>query len=474
IVNNLYVGPRNALEQALCTIWQDELGVERVGIEDNFFHLGGNSLRVMRTVDTIKRQLDSQYSVKQFYIAPTISRLVDKLPENEVVVLHHEARLDDDIVISSDSLNVVDDSDILLTGATGFVGRYLLAELLENTQSRVFCLVRADSLDAGLTRIRKAMVDYGLWQDVYHERIDIVLGDLAKANLGIGPQRYQQLSLNIGRVYHCATHMDHLATFEQMKAINVDGVKQVLKFVCTNRHKQLEYLSTTGVYNAVPGSTVAEQTPIEHQIHYRHDGYLATKWVAEKLVMLANEKGIGANIHRLGLITGDNISGKNDPTQWFNKLIVSCLNSGCCFKEKQLQCALTPVDFVAKSIRVLSNSSGRGAIYHLTHPNPVPFVDMVKMYNTSADKKLDLLEYGDFIRQLKRVMAAGVAIPIDYQISEQLQMDEAQLSDSSSRGGLIAQPFEVCGNSTISRINLEGMDYPVVDVQQVMRYFDVE
>ena len=351
---------------------------------------------------------------------------------------------------------------------------HLLAELLENTQSRVFCLVRADSLDAGLTRIRKAMVDYGLWQDVYHERIDIVLGDLAKANLGIGPQRYQQLSLNIGRVYHCATHMDHLATFEQMKAINVDGVKQVLKFVCTNRHKQLEYLSTTGVYNAVPGSTVAEQTPIEHQIHYRHDGYLATKWVAEKLVMLANEKGIGANIHRLGLITGDNISGKNDPTQWFNKLIVSCLNSGCCFKEKQLQCALTPVDFVAKSIRVLSNSSGRGAIYHLTHPNPVPFVDMVKMYNTSADKKLDLLENGDFIRQLKRVMAAGVAIPIDYQISEQLQMDEAQLSDSSSRGGLIAQPFEVCGNSTISRINLEGMDYPVVDVQQVMRYFDVE
>ncbi|MFT4929983.1 MAG: amino acid adenylation domain-containing protein/thioester reductase-like protein, partial [Phenylobacterium sp.] len=471
-----YVAPRNTLEQKLCAIFAQVLGLEQVGIEDNFFDIGGNSLLVLKVIEQINQQLNLCYAIKRFYAAPTIRQLVTDPTAVKPLILSQEAILDEDIVPNGSALSADAENHILLTGATGFVGRYLLAELLANSAKdiKVFCLVRTKSADEGLLRIKTQMKAYGIWQDDFESRIEIVQGDLAGDRLGIDHQQYENLSSHIAHVYHCATYMDHIANYEQMKGVNVDGVAQVLRFVSHKRQKKLEYLSTTGVYNTVPGHKRNEQSSIDNEEHLRMNGYISTKWVGEKLILLANERGFDANIHRLGLVTGEQSSGKNDPSQWFNKLIISCINMGCCFSEELMTISLTPVDFVAKAIHRLATAPTRVHYVHLSHPDELQFIDLVKCYNDHTDKPLELVSLAEFLVRLQQCVKQGIAVPIEYQFNSQIQMSDEELQEMLA--GLAEKridPFELGNEYTLKHLRQLDMDYPVVDAAWMLKYFGV-
>src|SRR3569832_2074382 len=110
---------------------------------------------------------------------------------------------------------------------------------------------------------------------------------------------------SVDEIYHCATSMNHLETYQAAKRINVDGTSQVLKLAASINPKVVHYVSTLGVFSPFGGSkcrVVDEETGIDDERHPMSRGDVASKWVGEKLVLLASQRGIPCNIYRLGLV----------------------------------------------------------------------------------------------------------------------------------------------------------------------------
>ena len=78
-----YVGPRTQLEQAIASIWQQLLGIDKVGVADNFFDLGGNSVQIVQVHTKLKEQLKKEIPVTTLFQYPTIASLVKYLSEGE-------------------------------------------------------------------------------------------------------------------------------------------------------------------------------------------------------------------------------------------------------------------------------------------------------------------------------------------------------------------------------------------------------
>ena len=327
------IEPRSEIEKTLARIFSEVLKVENIGIHDNFFKLGGKSLAVMRAMDLIHERLKQKVNVKDFYSYGTVEELGRLIQEgrsvDEVIDLNREAVLDDDIRPCG-SITAPDDcSNILLTGCTGFVGKFLLRDLLEKTEAAIYCLVRADSKTEAMKRIKTGMREFELWKPKYEKRIVPVSGDLSQPELGADPDTYHNLSDTIDVIYHCATYMNHLATYREMKNTTVDGQKRLIRFACAGKQKMIHYISTLSIFNGSQSRQINETTPIELEVHHNSTGYAASKWVADQLMILAWKRGIPGNIYRLGLVTGDCEKGRYDKTQSFYGLLETCLELGC-------------------------------------------------------------------------------------------------------------------------------------------------
>src|SRR5690606_14330742 len=119
---------------------------------------------------------------------------------------------------------------VLLTGGTGFVGRFLLTQLLQEEPATIYCLVRSDSRQQALSRLRAALAKWDLWRDEFEARIIAIPGDLRRPRLGIDEVTWRLLCRKVDSIYHCATSMNHLETYAMAKAANVDSVREVLAY----------------------------------------------------------------------------------------------------------------------------------------------------------------------------------------------------------------------------------------------------
>lgn len=462
-----YVAPRTSLERGLCEVWQQVLGCERVGIDDNFFSIGGNSFLLVQVSHQIKKSLGVNFPIKRFYKDNTIRRLVANSHREKLVQLEREACLAEDICPIDRDSSHFNENAVLLTGSTGFVGRYLLAELLNNTEAEIYCLVRAEDITSGFERVKSSLTDYLLWNDSYQRRIKIVLGDLSLNQLGMSDKQYQYLSQTIGYVYHSAVYMSHLASYDDMKQTNVEGLQSLLRFVCHRKNKKLAYMSTIGVFNNRAERVVTESTDIRQETHFVSDGYLATKWVAENLLLTAIERKIDIDIYRLGLTAGSQALGKNDPSQWFQRLLKTCLNIGYCFREHCMKIPLIPIDFTVQSIVALTLSDSQESIYHLNARKDIEFVELVETYNSQTKNKIKLVSMAEFVKQLVLAKSKGIEIPAEYLFSDYMFQSEEAINEHLEKICFT----KVDSQQSLSSLRELGIEAPEVSDDFIVKYF---
>jgi len=389
-----FVAPRDKTEEKLAQIFKEVLEVEKVGIHDNFFELGGNSILSIQLVNLAKRA-NINIEVKDIFVAPTIDKLSQHLKEGakeDRVISIEEATLEEEIQPLSSP--IVIDKNILLTGATGFLGVYILSELLKNQENTIYCLVRAKSQEEGKERVKDTMREYNLLIDDFDNRVEIILGDLAQPNLGIDQDIYNKLSKTITHIYHSASYLNSMVSYEILKEVNVGGVKEVLKFASNEVPKKIEYISTADVFSYKSQPIATEQTPLKEQIHYSSNGYASSKFIAEAVLHLAKERGFDINIYRVGLITGDTKIGKNEKSQWFYNLIDSIRKIDCMIDINDFEISITPVDYIAKSILSLSTNYNND-IFHLSSPLMVKFADLVR------SQGIEIVDLYTFIQRVK-------------------------------------------------------------------------
>ncbi len=387
IENNDFVAPSTKNERILAQSWEKVLGLKKVGIQDDFFDVGGDSILAIKLLSEIKKTFNRELSVKSIFSYPTVydfSRFLEDIDSN-VSYLDSEINVENESSLDIDlsDLTVLESykeipENIFLTGATGFVGVYLLSNLLIRTTATIYCMVRGATLIEAKDRIIDKLKKYELYHPDYLDRIIPVLGDLSKENLGIHKQMFKEITKKVDYIYHTASYMNHFSNYDQLKKANVNGNREILKIATSVKLKKVLYTST--VDGLVEGAK--EKDSRDHEIHKISSGYGGSKWVGEKIMSKAQEKGIPLQIYRLGLITGDSITGKIPENQWFSWLLKSCYELG--YFAEEMTFPITPVDYVSQAITSISlHQNITSDIFHLSNSQ---FVNLEKFFNNPVAK----------------------------------------------------------------------------------------
>ena len=401
-----YVAPRTQLESELAQICAQVLGLENqkgqpsVGVYDNFFDLGGHSLLGTRLVFLIREKYDleaAQLPLRALFEQPTVANLAKIIDvalkrEGEVVYasrgnfiqsgqlsleeLNAEAQLAPDIT-TGDLVyeHLQEPKHILLTGATGFVGAFLLHDLLEQTSAQVHCLLRADDLEKGKLRLIQNLDSYSLWDDSFRERIEPVLGDLGEAQLGLTDEIFGQLADEMEVIYHNGAMVNFVYPYHAHKASNVLGTQEILRLASKVRLKPVHFVSTLSILysgGVNDGRIFREDIDLD-QVGAPFGGYAQSKWVAEKLVVQAGMRGIPYAIYRPGLVSGHSVSGAWNTDNLISSMTRACVLLGS-VPNLDVMVNIVPVDFVSSAIVHLSKDpKNLGKVYHLDNPEPLHF-----------------------------------------------------------------------------------------------------
>jgi myxalamid-type nonribosomal peptide synthetase MxaA len=260
--------------------------------------------------------------------------------------------------------------DVLLTGATGFLGAFVLQALLQRSDASVRCLVRADSGDEARSRLAAALQKYGLAGAALDGRIEAVPGDVSQPNAGLPPDSYDALAEQVGAIVHSAARVHWLAPFEELVAPNVDGTRRMLELATCGRAKSVHHISSIGVFPYRPDVPVFEDSDLDHD-ELLFGGYVQTKWVAEKLVERAGELGLTVRTYRPGTLTGSSRTGHFSRASFLDRLLIGSVQLGSSpILARAIE--MTPVDYCAAGIAALVNDPAARGVYHLTNPAPVP------------------------------------------------------------------------------------------------------
>ncbi len=275
-------------------------------------------------------------------------------------------------VVSRDALP----KGIFLTGATGFVGSFLLHELLSTTDRQVYCLVRAeDEAEAG-RRLRAAAASHGLPTDRFGDRVSVVVGDLAQERFGLEPASYEHLLAQVGEVFHNAGAVKWTASYEQLAPHNVGGTAEILRFATSGPAKVVHFTSTVGVFS----SDRVDLGPVDELVPLTHSdalvvGYAQTKWVSEMMIRRAGEQGLRFTIHRIN-------SGPSSTASGFNRLdhlsliIKGCVESGLAPLDGPFPVQAAPIDHVARAyVRLALDPDFEGETSHLVNEPVVTWAE---------------------------------------------------------------------------------------------------
>lgn len=431
-----YEKPQGDVEAAIAGIWMQLLRMSQISREDSFFDLGGHSILAVEATYRINQSLGTSLKASDLYRHTMLRELAAHVTGGDVqddsVELSREARLDESIV-ANPAMPGAAVRAIMLTGATGFVGRFMLAELLRETDAIIYCIVRAPSRHQAHQRLRESLEAWDLWIEECAHRIVALPGDLRVARFGLDDGAYDLLCRGVDTIYHCGTHVNHLESYATARAANVDSIGELLKIAVRGIPKPVNYLSTLSVFSSATENrprVVSEATSIEREKHSRAHGYVASKWVAESLLMTARDRGIPCNIFRLGLVWADSEQGRFDQRQNIYRVMKSCLMTGLGIEEYRYPIAPAPVDNVARAVIRLagSNRSGQGLFHISSHDRMTAGV--FECCNEAANTSLELLPYYDWICEMKRRHRSGWSLPAVPLIEFAFSIDRTSFMES--------------------------------------------
>ncbi|AKQ65468.1 Malonyl CoA-acyl carrier protein transacylase [Myxococcus hansupus] len=432
-----YVAPRTPSEAALAVIWEQVLGVEQVSVRDHFFELGGHSLLLYRVLVLARTLTGSDIPLRALLQAPTLeemARTLDAaksgaLPTHDVTVdMEADAVLAADLSPGHDLPQAEGPARaVLLTGATGFLGAFLLEELFRKTEARLYCLVRAKTEREGMLRIRVNLERYGLWRDEIAPRIVIVQGDIGLPLLGLSETGFDRLSEELDAVYHNGALVNFLYPYESMRAANVLGTREILRLSMRTRIKPLHYVSTVSVLPVGRPRPIREDEPLEGASSLL-GGYAQSKWVAEQLVREASRRGLPVTIHRPGRVTGHSRTGAWNTDDLVCRTLKGCVQLGSAPLVEALL-DVTPVDYVSSAIVDLSlRPESVGQTFHLVNPHFVRAEDMWS-HMQAFGYGLRVLAYDAWLAEL------GHAAPSDSELGDLLMFLQQVPAEDRSVGG---------------------------------------
>ncbi|MEU5210060.1 amino acid adenylation domain-containing protein [Streptomyces sp. NPDC020742] len=412
---------------ALADIWVEVLGVPVTDATD-FFAEGGNSLLAAHTVARTLAALDLPAEhfaplLQGLLASPTLAafrtatrcspsgRDADRETADEPDYEAEAELAPLPPVAQAPVPQSVRPRHILLTGATGFVGAFLLERLLRDTDATVYCPVRAADQAQAMQRLHDGMARYGL-RLTEPGRIRPIPAELGHPGLGMDPAAFDRLADTVDLILHNAAHVNFLYPYRQLRAANVEAVRTLVQLAAPRRIP-LHYVSSTAVLagSGVGGVRyVDESTPLSHP-ELLSMGYPETKWVAERMLGHAAADGLPVTIHRPYEITGHSRTGAWNTGSAICAVFDAIVRMGKA-PAVPLPLDLVPVDAVTDAIvGIATGLPHLGGVVHLTNPRPATLGDMVQRMR-SAGHTVDEVSYQEWTEALIDHVHAHPTSPI--------------------------------------------------------------
>ena len=485
--------PQNAIEKRISEVWAELLGRPFVAREDHFFELGGNSLKAIAVIGRLRREFEC--CVNDLYERPVLADFacvchprpdhlrvsVDALcsawEEGHGIHAGSEVEREEALrmqrtVYETRSRSLLDCDlearrpyrHILLTGATGYLGSYLLRELLADSKVEVTALVRGSDDRSAQARLGQVLVDYfgaeagTALRD--NQRLKVLAGDLRHAELLLSLHEHSQLAETVDAIYHCAANVNHIGHYRDFYADNVGATRHLLSLASRRKPAPADFhfVSTLSVAgNASPGEfklfTEYDFAPEAPDDNY----YVRTKQEAERLVIASRGELANASIYRIGNISFATDSAclqRNIAENAFFRQLVAFIRLGVVPVE--LYASLCYVDVVAQAISALAGTETlTNEIHHIETTRRDRLDDFIR----AADGMAERVRSCDFGAFLERLRDAIDEPEMESALAETVETFGLQ----SGRSRLVRVPrLAVASDRTQALLERLGITWPAV------------
>ncbi len=405
--------PKNEEQRKLLKIYKKVLSNDNIGITSDFFKNGGDSLLVVSLVsEMVQNGYNLTYSdvFKYTTVLEIYNYLFNNSPKNSISngIENYDYKSINSIIknniISNKKINIKNNlGNVLLTGVTGFLGIHVLDELIKSGVKKVYCLVREKNNENIHTRIRKQLKFFfnETESKIILDKIELIKGDLTNENIFANIDNSDIIN-NIDIIINCAACVKHYGNLKYFMNINVDAVRNLIKF-CNKYNKELIQISTLSVSgNIIEGGQVIQKGIVGIKEYSERDLYIGqdldnvyvyTKFLAERLVLEAiSEYNLKAKIIRLGNLTGRYTDGKFQPNveeNAFSNRIKTLVNLKVMPKNVfDIYLEMTPIDYASNAVVKIAKLDENYNIYHLFNHNhaQMPFViDTLKEFGININ-----------------------------------------------------------------------------------------
>ncbi len=354
---------------------------------------------------------------------------------------------------------------IFITGATGYLGAYILERLADLQNARIYCLVRGRSDKECRQRLRQVLTYYfGIETCAYiFGRVSVIMGDISVVGLGIEPDIYAKLK-KIDTVIHCAALTDHIGHSDDFQRINIDGTHHVVGFA-QKMKASLLHISTISVsgthYTHAPENKgkFSESCYFIGQ-NYEDNEYTKSKFLAEGIVLDAVSKGLNARIMRVGNLTCS-IDGvfqlRPEKNAFANRIKAICALGCLPVNMISARIEMTPVDICVQAILDLAKlADSKQLIYHVFNTNSLTLGEIVTMLKENG-YRIRVLSEEKFLCELSNASKHAANSMLARVTEDTLDYGKRDTINISS-------------DATMQLLLHEGFSWPVIDNEYIRSF----
>lgn len=389
-----YVAPQGKAEQDFCNIFASILQLDRVGATDDFFEQGGTSLVVIKVVIEATK-LGYQVAFQDVFAHSTPRALAEFVGATPAETVQEEKPADEtastDVYASVLKDNTIQNlingesqpiGDVLLTGATGFLGIHVLYHLLKEYDGKVYCPLRGKDGVSAADRLHSMLYYYfdEAFEELLDKRLFIIETNMMKL------EAVMQLPYKNLTVINCLANVKHFSTGNDIEEVNVNSVDYLVKW-CLASGSRLVHVSTVSVAgHSMNGFPDPKRKLIERELDYGQsldNQYARSKFNAERLILDAvRDNGLSAKIMRVGNLSARNSDGEFQ-MNFLSNNFMSTLRAyqtlgACTYEWMDFTCEFSPIDEVSRAILLLATTPRENIVFHPTNNHTLPMGDVLR------------------------------------------------------------------------------------------------
>ena len=467
-----YVAPENDVEAFFASTFADILDLDKVSVTDNFFEIGGTSLLVTKiTMAAMNRNYDVYYG--DVFKNPTPRQLADFVYNGTSTDISDEGKYNYAKINELLSRNTLESlkngkmedslGDVLLTGATGFLGIHVLKELIDTEDGNIYCFVRSHGSLSGEDRLKSLLFYYFSdgYNELFGDRIHVIEADITSTS-----DFDKMISYDVDTLFNCAANVKHFSSGTDIEDINYGGVINGLKFAKMKgcRYVQVSTYSVGGLsINNYPST---DEVYTENKLYIGQNldnAYLNSKFLAERAILeAAAEDDLDVKIMRAGNLmarSSDSEFQINFSSNGFINRLKAFVNIGKMSYDKLDDAVeFSPIDITAKSMIQLAKTPKECRVFHPYNPHTITFADVLEIIK-DLELSIDCCEEEEYEEALNEALK-----------DKSKQESLSGIITNVGEGQVNSKWITISNNYTMQVLYRLGIVWPLIDNEYVYNF----